>query len=505
MKRVFIPKRDILYFSIASITIFVICEVCELFISIRELKNELTRLEKKVITPMVKDIKNDLTMLLYQTQYQIETNNLASFKSNNSLELIDNFQCSPYNHNITNSFKKEDLFGDISNIEWYFKLQNKSYVCKIDYTSLQKAIEKRISFVGIENIYLYIENFNLPNNTQEITKLENQRFYQSFWSKELKLLDSSKLFYGYTKSYISSQHKLIIKLVLLKTGILILLTILMYILFRKFIFRKIYVKLTEKIKEQQKKYYTLDQNYQIFFEENNVLKRGIKLARIVTFEYINKCYEIINSINSVVIYLQNNKNISNHEQNWLINQILNLSSQKKNSGLRLLRKKNPKLVKIDSIIQTGLDLVEMEIKNKKINLKWTPSGTELKTDIDIFSLKQIIFSIIKIAVHRLLIHESILIEVIKNEKIFITIEDNSINREYSQLEDLYKKDIIFLGYSELRDLLGFYNIKLIENKSHGKNIIKLLFETEYSCSLEEEFKESNAANILDINNYVKKK
>lgn len=157
MKRVFIPKKDILYFSIASITIFVICEVCELFISIREVKNDLSRLEKKVLTPLVKDIKNDFTLLLYQTQYHIETNknNLISFKFNKSLELIDNFQCSPDNHNITNSFKKEDIFGDISNIEWYFKLLNKSYICKIDYTSLRKVIEKRISFVGIENIYLY--------------------------------------------------------------------------------------------------------------------------------------------------------------------------------------------------------------------------------------------------------------------------------------------------------------------------------------------------------------
>lgn len=503
----FIPKKDILYFSIASITIFVICEVCELFISIRELKNELSRLEKKVITPLVKDIKNDFTLLLYQTQYHIKTNknNLTSFKFNNSLELIDNFQCSPYNHNITNSFKKEDIFGNISNIEWYFKLLNKSYICKIDYTSLRKVIEKRISFVGIENIYLYIENFNLPDNSLEITKLENQSFYQSLWSKQLKLLDSSKLFYGYTKSYISSQYKLIIKLVLLKTGILVLLTILIYILFRKYIFRKIYVKLTKKIKEQQKKYSILDKNYQLFFEENNLLKREIKLVRIFTLEYINKCHEIINSINSVVIHLKNNKSISSYEQNWLINQILNLTAQKKNSGLILLKNNNPNLVKIDSIIQTGLDLVEMEIKNKKINLKWTPSGSELETNIDIFSLKQIIFSIIKIAVHRLLIHESILIDVTKDGKFFITIEDNSINREYSQLEDLYKKDTIFLGYSELKDLVRFYNIKLIESKKYSKNIIKLLFEKEYSESFGEEFKESNSDNILNITNYVKKK
>ena len=149
------------------------------------------------------------------------------------------------------------------------------------------------------------------------------------------------------------------------------------------------------------------------------------------------------------------------------------------------------MVKIDSIIQTGVDLVEMEIKNKKINLKWTPSGSELETNIDIFSLKQIIFSIIKIAVHRLLIHESILIDVTKDGKFFITIEDNSINREYSQLEDLYKKDTIFLGYSELKDLVRFYNIKLIESKKYSKNIIKLLFEKEYSESFGEEFKEGS--------------
>ena len=229
-------------------------------------------------------------------------------------------------------------------------------------------------------------------------------------------------------------------------------------------------------------------------DQLNNIKEETKILRSIAHNVFVQLKHDWNTINKIAVHLDSYQNQTQHP--WLLKQIINISDRNLDKLIKVYKEE---IIEIKKFINRGLSIFALQIKNKDILVSLEINQILIESDISKVAFQQIIYSVLRLVITRLLKNDKLIISLNKIDNLYILyIEDNSLN---DITVPVASDEIFFLGMEDLQKLLDFYHIKYISTKEKNLNKIKLHIPFKQVREYSEKKTPSNN-NVINLRDYA---
>ncbi|WPY01654.1 hypothetical protein Trichorick_01572 (plasmid) [Candidatus Trichorickettsia mobilis] len=483
-------KKDIIASTICLFILSLIIGISFYYYEYNRFNKDLIHRKNCLLNSFFKLLADDFIKLKYSMENHSDKNKhqLVVY----DLSYIKNYKCLSKKHDNENDFILEEPIKDIKQLIWNHRNSNLS--CIIDVNLLNKEFKRFDHNVNQISYYLEVQDKLLPEFIKIPINFIQDNHTQLILEQKIKILTDVYLVFGYQNSFIILEKSKIIKSSILLTLIVFVIVNLTYFFLRRALLYSLYNDISSSRKAIKKELEELIPKHRQLEDQLNNIKEETKILRSITHNVFVQLKHELNTINKIAVHLDSFQEQTKHD--WLLKQIINISYR--NSD-KLIKVYQEEIIEIKKFINTGLSIFAQQIKNKNIVVSLEINQVLIDSDVSKVAFQQIIYSVLRLVITRLLKNDELFISLNKIDNLYILyIEDNSLN---DIIVPVASDEIFFLGMDDLQKLLDFYHIKYISIKEKNLNKIKLHIPFKQVSKYSDKKTPSNN-NVINLRDYA---